>query len=83
MTRHVQQSGFDMIHVAPGILQQLSNHCSDMQCCAWKIKVDTLSIFLNLQKAITETPCLKTHTFIKFVLYRIDSPSVHLAVHFL
>jgi len=60
------------------------NHCSDMQRLALKLKVNTSSINLNLQEAITRIPCFRRPVFIKhlFLVCGVDSTSKDVAANF-
>ena len=60
------------------------NRCWDMQRPALKLKVDTSSIFFNLQEAVTRRPRFRTPKFIKhFLLYcGLTFPFAVLSVQF-
>lgn len=56
-------NGFETIRTE--FPRESGNHCSDMQRLVLKLKVNTSSINLNLQEAITRIPCFRRSVFIK------------------
>jgi len=74
-----------MIRSTPGIFQRVSNHYSDAQRPALKLKVDNSSILSNCKATVPGKPPSIMHIFMKYFFLNCgeDSPPVSLVYIFL
>lgn len=83
--QNLQQWAQNALYDTWGIFQPF-NHCSEMQHPVLKLKIVTLSIFLNLHEDTGWKQCFRRPTFINYLFFSlycsVDSLSTGLAKHF-